>query len=212
MFIEKRCLDMESKEDCILKCINDSIRVKQRLSEDSIKVIAQVAELIIDAYQKGNKVVWFGNGGSAADAQHLSGELVGKFYIKREPLESIALTTNTSILTAIGNDYDFSNVFSHQVKALVKSDDVVIGISTSGSSQNVIDGFKQAKTLGAITVAFIGEFKDNKLIENVDYVISVESKDTPRIQESHIMIGHIICYLVEKELFDKKINRVCKVE
>ena len=190
-------------ENLIEKCIEDSIQIKQKLTKTSLKSIAEITEKIIGAYREGNKVLWFGNGGSAADAQHLSTELVGKFYIKRKALESIALTTNTSLLTAIGNDYSFSEVFSRQVEALVKPNDVVIGISTSGSSQNIIKGLEEAKRRGAITVAFIGEHKDKNMVATVDYFISVPSKDTARIQESHILIGHIICYLVEKELFNK---------
>jgi len=194
---------MRTTKDVILKCIEDSIRIKQQLIKTDLEVITQISDEIIHAYRKGNKVVWFGNGGSAADAQHLSCELVGKFYMKRKALESIALTTNTSILTAIANDYNFSEVFSRQVEALVKPGDVVIGISTSGISQNVIHGLKEAKKRGATTVAFTGKSNDGKIKENVDYLIAVPSSDTARIQEAHIMIGHIICNLVEKELFDK---------
>ena len=199
---------MEAIEEVILKCIEDAIHIKEQLIKTSLKVIAQIAEEIIRAYQKGNKVVWFGNGGSAADAQHLSCELVGKFYIKRKALESIALTTNTSILTAIANDYNFSEVFSRQVEALIKPGDVVIGISTSGTSQNVLRGLEEAKRRGAITAAFTGALDDGKIKikENVDYLVAMPSTDTPRIQESHIMIGHIICYLVEKKLFGENVD------
>jgi D-sedoheptulose 7-phosphate isomerase len=194
---------MKPKEKTITKDIEDSINIKQQLLKSGPNLIGQIAEEIINAYKKGNKVVWFGNGGSAADAQHLSAELVGKFYDKRDALESIALTTNTSILTAIANDFDFSKVFSRQVKALVKEGDIAIGISTSGTSSNVIRGLEEAKKRGAITVAFTGKLDDEKINKNIDYIVAVPSKDTPRIQESHIMIGHIICHLIEREFFGK---------
>ena len=191
---------MSAKEDIISKHIEDSIHVEEQLRKTSLVLIAQIADEIVRAYQKGNKVVWFGNGGSAADAQHLSAELVGKFYLGRSPLESIALTTDTSILTAIANDHDFSEVFARQVEALVNQGDVAIGISTSGDSLNVIRGIEQAKRAGAVTVALTGA-TGGKLKASADYLVVVPSTDTPRIQESHLVIGHIICYLVEKELF-----------
>ncbi|OGO18310.1 MAG: phosphoheptose isomerase [Chloroflexi bacterium RBG_16_50_11] len=187
-------------EELVKKHIEDSIDVKKQLSKTNSKTIAQIAEVMVRAYRKGNKVVWFGNGGSAADAQHLSCELVGKFYLKRKALESLALTTNTSILTAIANDYDFGEVFARQVEAMVKPGDIAIGISTSGNSQNVIRGIEEAKKLGATTVALTGA-KGGALKGKVDYLLAVPSTEGPRIQESHIMVGHILCYLVEKEIF-----------
>ena len=184
--------------------IEKSIQTKRELLKTRVEVIAQIAKEIIDAYQRGNKVLWFGNGGSAADAQHLACELVGKFYLKRKALASIALTTNTSELTAIANDYDFNQVFARQVEALANPGDVVVGISTSGNSLNVIRGIEEAKRRAVTTIAFTGvsggKLKGNG---NVDYLLTVPSEDTPHIQESHIMVGHIICYLVEKELFDR---------
>ena len=191
---------MSTKEDLALKQIRDSIHAKEQLAKTSLKVIGQIADEIIGAYQRGNKVVWFGNGGSAADAQHLSSELMGKFYLKRKALESIALTTDTSILTAIANDYDFSQVFARQIEGLVNQGDVAVGISTSGDSLNVVNGIEQAKQKGAVTVALTGE-TGGKLKARADYLVSVPSTDVARIQESHIMIGHIICSLVEKDLF-----------
>ncbi|MCZ7383507.1 MAG: D-sedoheptulose 7-phosphate isomerase [Candidatus Methanoperedens sp.] len=191
---------MSHKENLISDYIEKSIRTKKELQKTRVEVIARIAEVIVDAYRQGNKVLWFGNGGSAADAQHLSCEMVSKFFLERKALASIALTTNTSELTAIANDYDFSRVFVRQVEALVNSGDVVIGISTSGNSPNVIEGIKEAKRLGAITVAFTGA-TGGKLKEQVDFLLDVPSEITPHIQESHIMIGHVICYLVEKELF-----------
>ena len=189
-------------EKLITDKINQTLRVKQNILKDNklIKKIGEITRAIVNAYKENKKVVLFGNGGSAADAQHLAGELVGKFYLERKALASIALTTNTSELTAIANDYNFNRVFARQVEALVNPGDIVIGITTSGNSLNVIEGIKEAKLRGAITVGFTGA-SGGKLKENVDYLLTVPSEDTPHIQESHIMIGHIICYLVEKELF-----------
>ena len=186
----------------ISEYIEKSIQIKKEILNTKIEIINQIAKEIINAYKLKSKVLWFGNGGSAADAQHLACELVGKFYLERNALASIALTTNTSELTAIANDYGFDQVFARQVEALVNPGDVVIGISTSGNSNNVINGIKEAKRRGAKTIAFTGA-SGGKLEGdgNVDYLLTIPSKDTPHIQESHIMIGHIICYLVEKELF-----------
>lgn len=189
-------------EKLIIDKINQTLRVKQNILKDNelVKKIDEITRVIVNAYKENKKVVLFGNGGSAADAQHLAGELVGKFYLERKALAAIALTTNTSELTAIANDYNFNRVFTRQVEALVNPGDIVIGITTSGNSLNVIEGIKEAKLRGAVTIGFTGA-SGGKLKENVDYLLSVPSEDTPHIQESHIMIGHIICYLVEKELF-----------
>lgn len=193
---------MKSRKNLISDYIEKNIQTKKEVLKTRVEVIAQITEEIIKAYRRGNKVIWFGNGGSAADAQHLACELVSKFYLERKALASIALTTNTSELTAIVNDYDFDKVFARQVEALAKPGDIVIGISTSGNSLNVIKGIEEAKRHKAIIIAFTGA-SGGKLKENgnVDYLLTVPSEDTPHIQESHIMIGHIICYLVEKELF-----------
>ncbi len=189
-------------EKLIINKINQTLRIKQNILKDNklIEKIDEITRLIINAYKENKKVILFGNGGSAADAQHLACELVGKFYLKRKALASIALTTNTSELTAIANDYNFNQVFARQVEALVSPGDIVIGITTSGNSLNVIEGIKEAKLCGAVTIGFTGA-SGGKLKENVDYLLAIPSEDTPYIQESHIMIGHIICYLVEKELF-----------
>lgn len=193
-------MKMKSKQNIISDYIERSIQTKKALSASQTEIIVHIAEEIISAYRKGNKVLWFGNGGSAADAQHLACELVSRFYLERKALASIALTTNTSELTAIANDYDFDRVFARQVEALVNSGDVVIGITTSGNSPNVIEGIKEAKRCGAITVGFTGA-TGGKLKGYVDYLLTVPSEETPHIQEAHIMVGHIICYIVEKELF-----------
>jgi D-sedoheptulose 7-phosphate isomerase len=186
----------------ISEYIERSSLIKKELQEKHISQISKIADVITDAYRKGHKVIWFGNGGSAADAQHLACELVSKFYFERKALASIALTTNTSELTAIANDFSFNQVFARQVEALANSGDVVIGISTSGKSPNVIEGLRTAKRLGAITIALTGASCE-KIRDDADYLLSVPSEITPHIQESHIMIGHILCYLVEKELFGK---------
>ena len=189
-------------EKLIIDKINQTLRIKQNILKDNelIKNIDEITRAIINAYKEKKKVVLFGNGGSAADAQHLAGELVGKFYLERKALAAIALTTNTSELTAIANDYSFNRVFARQVEALANPGDIVIGITTSGNSLNVIEGIKEAKLRGAVTIGFTGA-SGGKLKENLDYLLAVPSEDTPHIQESHITVGHIICYLVEKELF-----------
>lgn len=192
-------MDME-KEQLISEYIKKSIQTKEDLLENHTMEISHATDVILQACQNGNTIFWFGNGGSAADAQHLACELVSRFFIERKAIASIALTTNTSALTAIANDYDFKSIFSRQIEALVKPDDVVIGISTSGNSSNVIEGIRAAKRLGAVTIALTGA-TGGKLIGEVDYLITVPSDVTPHIQEAHIMIGHLLCYLVEKELF-----------
>lgn len=193
---------MKSKKNLISDYIERSIQTKKILLKTEVELISQISKEIVEAYKRKNKVLWFGNGGSAADAQHLACELVSKFYLERKALASISLTTNTSEMTAIANDYDFDLVFARQVEALADPKDIVIGISTSGNSPNVIEGIKKAKQCGAITIAFTGasggKLKGNV---NVDYLLAVPSEETPHIQESHIMIGHIICYLVERGLF-----------
>ncbi len=186
------------REIIVIKQIEASIELKKALKAQ-INLLLRIADEIVQAFRKGNKVLIFGNGGSAADAQHIACELQGKFYLDRDPLAAIALTTNTSSLSAIANDYSFETVFSRQVRGLAKKGDVVIGISTSGNSPNVLRGVEEAKRLGAITIAFTG--RGGKLKELADYVLSIPSTDTPRVQETHITAGHIICYLVEEALF-----------
>jgi D-sedoheptulose 7-phosphate isomerase len=186
------------------ECISESIEVKRNfLASDAKRIVAEVAAKIVSAYKKGRKVIWFGNGGSAADAQHLSAELLGKFYLNRAAIPSISLTTNTSSLTAIANDYGYEVVFKRQVEAQVAKGDVVIGITTSGKSKNVIEGLKIAMKRGAVTVCLCGAYT-SELEPVTNYLIEVPSKDTARIQETHIMIGHIICDLVESTLFAYK--------
>lgn len=185
----------------IENCINESINVKKQLL-NHVDLIDKAANKLIDAYRNGNKVLIFGNGGSAADAQHIAAEFVGKFYMERKPLPAQALTVNTSSLTAIGNDYSYDDVFSRQINAFGKSRDVAIGITTSGNSKNVINAMIEAKKLGIYTIGLTG-IGGGKLKNYVDICVAVPSSDTPRIQECHILIGHIICQFVEKGLFDE---------
>ena len=188
------------KETVVSDRIQKSILVKRRL-KDETKTIVAVADEIVQAFRQGNKVLLFGNGGSAADAQHIAAEFTGKYLSDRDPLPAIALTTNTSSLTAIANDYGYEHIFVRQLKALVAEGDIVIGISTSGNSPNVLLAMEEAKRCGAITVVLTGQ--GGKLKELADFVLAVPSKETPLIQEAHIMIGHIICQLVEEEMFGK---------
>ena len=186
----------------IRECLGESIKVKTEILNDLSLVnrIEKISLMIIEAYKNKKKLVLFGNGGSAGDAQHIAGELVNKFKLERGALPAIAFTTDTSILTSIANDYDYQKVFARQVEALVNEGDVVIGISTSGASLNVIKGVEVAKERGAKTIGFTGK-DGGKLAKIVDLALKVPSDDTPRIQEAHITILHIICYLTEKELF-----------
>jgi len=191
--------ELEARRREIARLLEESASVKRAIARGQVDEIGKMAGIIIDTYRRGGKVVLFGNGGSAADAQHIVGELVGRFMLKRQALPAIALTTNSSILTALANDDGYETVFSRQVEALVNENDVVIGISTSGSSTNVIDAMRTARAKGAKIVGLTGGSGGN-LIEVADIVLAVPSNSTPRIQEAHITIGHIVCELVEREL------------
>ncbi len=180
--------------------LEESAQIKMAIAKSKLSEIEYIVNAIIAAYKAGGKVVLFGNGGSAADAQHLAGEFVGKFMLERQALPAIALNVNTSTLTALGNDCGYDQVFSRQVEALVNKQDVAIGISTSGNSPNVLEGIKAAKKKGARTIGLTGG-KGGKLVGEADLTLVVPSDSTPRIQEAHITIGHIVCELVEKELF-----------
>jgi D-sedoheptulose 7-phosphate isomerase len=183
----------------ISKRIEASIMVKQRLLSHT-EICAEVAERIIAAFRRGNKVLLFGNGGSAADAQHIAAEFVGRFYLDRPALPAHALTVNTSSLTAIGNDYAYDQIFSREIEAFGQAGDVAIGISTSGNSRNVIEALRAAKQKGMVTVGMTGE-SGGQLKAVVDYCICVPSRDTPRIQEAHMLVGHILSELVEEAIF-----------
>jgi len=178
--------------------IDESIRVKEKLKNEKT-TIESVGNLVFDCLNDGGTIYLFGNGGSAADSQHIAAELVGRYQIKRDGLPAVALTTNTSILTAISNDFGYDHVFERQVESFVKSKDIVMGISTSGNSSNVVNGILAAKKIGAKTVVLTG-VKDSKLAKIADIVLKVPSQNTQRIQESHILIGHIICDIVESKL------------
>jgi D-sedoheptulose 7-phosphate isomerase len=186
----------------IVEIIQQSIAVKAKIiyEPEIITVISDIATTCTEALCNGHKIMFCGNGGSAADAQHLAAELSGRFYIDRKPLAAEALTVNTSYLTAVSNDYSFDDVFARMVEGNGNSGDVLFGLSTSGNSENVIRAFKAAKDKSIITVGLTGE-SGGKLAEHSDLIIKVPSFDTPRIQESHIMIGHIICELIESNLF-----------
>lgn len=186
-------------EEIVRRRIEANIEIHRALLTES-SIIAEVAQKLIAAYRAGNKVLLFGNGGSAADAQHIAAELVGKYYLDRKPLPAEALTVNTSSLTAIGNDYGFDKVFARQIEALGEAGDIAIGISTSGNSANVIEGLRVAKRRGMTTVGLTGT-DGGKLKGAADYCLCVPSQDTPRIQEVHILVGHIWCELIEQALF-----------
>lgn len=189
-------------KEFIKKQIIDSIEPKKIILEndDYLNKIENISNILIEAFRKGNKVMICGNGGSAADSQHIVGEFVSKFRIDRASLPAIALNTNTSIMTSIGNDYEYNFMFERQVEGLGKEGDVLIGISTSGNSENITRAFIKAKNMGITTVGFLGR-NGGKNKAYSDVAIVVPSNDTPRIQESHIMIGHIVCDIVEMTLF-----------
>ncbi len=192
------------KED-IAKRIEESISVKNNILNDThlVDAIERATTIVVNAIKNGNKVIFCGNGGSAADSQHLAAELIGKFYFNRQSLPAVSLTVNTSIITAIGNDFGFDKVFARQLEGIGKTGDVLIGLSTSGNSGNVVEAFKIAKKIGIKTVAFTGE-NGGILKDFADILINVPSNDTPRIQEAHILIGHIVCELVEKEFVNNQ--------
>ena len=190
----------------IIKHLNDSIKTKEIFVKDtkSLNLISLIAKKIMFCYKNNKKIIIFGNGGSAADAQHFAAELVGRFKRERRALNAIALSTNTSIITALGNDYNFDIIFSRQVEAIAQKGDIVFGISTSGNSDNIISGIETAKKIGCCTIGLTG-LSGGKMKHCVDYCICVPSEDTPRIQELHITIIHIICDLIE-EFVVKKIK------
>ncbi|MGQ9746084.1 MAG: D-sedoheptulose-7-phosphate isomerase [Dissulfurimicrobium sp.] len=185
------------------RALNDLTKVISETINLNSSRLLELALWVSSAFNNGGKLLICGNGGSAADSQHIAAEFMNRFRLERSPLPAIALTTDTSILTAISNDYDFNHVFSKQVEALATPKDIVIGISTSGNSTNVIFALDAAKIQGAKTAAFTGK-GGGKLNTHADLVISVSSSDTPRIQETHIFIGHLLCDIVEQEMFGKK--------
>ena len=192
-------------EQRVKRSIQASIAVKELLlgNTEVVSNIAKVSALLVDSFDQGNKVILFGNGGSAADAQHIAAEFVGRFAFDRPALPALALSVNTSCVTAIGNDYGFDLVFSRQIEALARPGDLAIGISTSGNSPNVLQGLVTARKIGLCTVALTG-CPGGKLKNAVDYCICAPSNETPRIQECHILIGHIISELVEETIFHEQ--------
>lgn len=199
-----RIFEHQSKimQEAIKAIILDSVSVKQALSEDAalLERVEKASSRIIQAFQNGHKVFFCGNGGSAADAQHLAAEFSGRFYTDRDPLPSEALHCNTSYLTAVANDYGYEQVYSRLIKGLARKGDILIGLSTSGNSANICKAFEMAGELGIQTVGMTGA-AGGRMKDLSDILLNVPSSDTPRIQESHILLGHIICQLTEAALF-----------
>lgn len=188
----------------IKQLIQSSIEVKQLLLQDEVLMqqIATVVDVVTNTFKNGNAVYFAGNGGSAADAQHLAAEFSGRFYKDRKALPSDALHCNSSYLTAVANDYSYDIIYSRLLEGLAKKGDVLVGISTSGNSGNIVKAFEMAASMGVITVGFTGA-NGGKMKNMANYLINVPSNTTPRIQESHILVGHIICELVEENIFGK---------
>ncbi len=180
--------------------LNESINIMAEILSSSVEPVVQIANILVEAFKAGHSLYLMGNGGSAADAQHISGELVGRFKKDRKPLPALALTTDTSVLTAIANDFGYDLCFERQVEAFVKNGDVVFSLSTSGNSTSIIHATILARKKGAKTIAFTGK-GGGRLKDHVDVCLEIPSTDTARIQECHITIGHILCSIVEKELF-----------
>jgi D-sedoheptulose 7-phosphate isomerase len=195
-------------KELITRAFDESVRVKQAFLRDNLEVLTRAIDAVVAAFKSGNKLLLFGNGGSAADAQHIAAEFTNRFLIEREPLPALALTTDTSALTAIANDYDYTQVFSKQLKALGKAGDIALGISTSGNSANVLVAFEVCKQLGIKTIGLTGG-SGGQMVGNVDYLLNVsEGKATARIQETHILVGHVICEIVDQKLFAGQSGRV----
>ena len=187
-------------KDAIIKAFDESAQIKVKFARENADKIIEVVQLIAQAFREGKKVILFGNGGSAMDASHIAAEFVNRFLMERPPLPALALNTDTAVLTSISNDYDYSQIFSKQLAALGHEGDVVIGISTSGNSPNVIKAIDVAKKNGMRTVILTGG-TGGKLANVADITFIVNTKQTPRIQETHITLGHTICQMVDEELF-----------
>ncbi len=193
---------MEDIEDIVIQAFKESSRLKEVFINENLSKIVRVVDVIIRALQEEKKILLFGNGGSAADAQHLAAEFVNRFIIERPPLPAIALSTDTSVITSIANDYDFSEVFAKQVRAIGQAGDIAWGISTSGSSPNVVKALEIAKKMGMSTIALTGK-EGGKMAAIADYSLNVPSGSVPRIQEVHITAGHAICEMVDYKLFKR---------
>ena len=190
--------------DKIKNIISESVDVKNKVlqREDILQTVETVVALMVKALQNGNRIYFCGNGGSAADAQHLAAEFSGRFYIDRDALPAEALHCNTSYITAVGNDYGYDLIYARLIKGIGHKGDFLVGLSTSGNSENILKAFDVAREKGIITVGFTGE-SGGKMKQGSDFLLNVPSSNTPRIQESHIMLGHIICQLVEEQYFAK---------
>lgn len=186
----------------ILEILKNAVQVKAAIltNAELINELERVCNCLVDVFKNGNKLMLCGNGGSAADAQHIAAELSGRFYFDRKPLDAEALHVNSSYLTAVANDYSYNHIYSRMTEARGKKGDALIAISTSGNSANVIEAVKQANSMGIVTIGFTGE-KGGEMKGLCDYHIGAPSNDTPRIQECHILFGHIICELIEEKLF-----------
>jgi D-sedoheptulose 7-phosphate isomerase len=188
----------------IIEHFQESIRVKQGFLRDNLETLTQAIDVLVRAFQRGNKLLLFGNGGSAADAQHIAAEFVNRFMIERPPLPAIAFTTDTSILTSIANDYSYNEVFAKQVQALGKKGDVAVALSTSGNSSNVIAAIEACKKLDISTIGLTGG-TGGQMVGKVDFLLNVsEGRSSARIQETHILVAHVICDLVDQRLFPSK--------
>ena len=188
-------------KEAIVKAFEESVRTKKSFLKENLETLLSVIDLIAQAFLRGNKLLLFGNGGSAADAQHIAAEFVNRFRIDRPPLPALALTTDTSAITSIANDYDYKEIFAKQVKALGKEGDVALAISTSGNAANVLAAIDACKKLKIATVGLTGG-DAGKMARKVDYLLCVsEGKNTARIQETHILVGHVICEMVDQRLF-----------
>jgi D-sedoheptulose 7-phosphate isomerase len=193
-------------KDAILKAFEDSAQIKVKFARENADKIIEVVQVIAQAFREGRKVILFGNGGSATDASHIAAEFMNRFLIERPPLPAIALNSDAALLTCISNDYDFSQVYSKQLTALGHEGDIVIGISTSGNSPNVLKAMETAKKNGMKTVILTGG-TGGKMAGLADYAFIVPTKSTPRIQETHITLGHTLCQMVDEELFGGTRNR-----
>jgi D-sedoheptulose 7-phosphate isomerase len=190
-------------KDVIVNAFDESIRVKQAFLRDNLATLGAAIDAIVAAFERGNKLLLFGNGGSAADAQHIAAEFTNRFLIERPPLAALALTTDTSALTAIANDYDYSQVFAKQLRALGKAGDVVLAISTSGNPANILVALEACRELKITTIGLTGG-NGGRMAANVDFLLQAsEGKTSARIQETHILVGHVICEMVDQKLFER---------
>jgi len=193
---------MKQLNNVVLEILEESIKAKEHFVKNNVDLIVKASEMMANCISSGHKILLFGNGGSAADAQHIAAEFMNRFIIERPPIAAIALTTDASILTSIGNDYSFDDIFSKQILAIGKPDDIAIGISTSGTSKNVIKAMKTAKDMGLFTISMTGA--KGSLADYSDIIFSVSLGITPRIQETHNILGHILCDLVDRILYMDK--------